>query len=126
MATHKFYSFYVDVYENGARKEIGDLTDDERDAICMEIEELWMDHYRFEAHHREFIAALSREDDDIIYLLTRDNGRPCAFPEDCTIREVTVGAPGVNEKTLKLVGDRIPIRMPGYPGRRFKVQFSDV
>lgn len=125
MATHKLYSLYVDVYENGARTEIADLTEDERTAICADIEDLWMDHYRFESHHRDFLAALNR-DEDMLYLIARDGGRQCAFPDDCRIREVTVGAPGINETTLLLIGDRIPIRMPGYPGRRFKVQFSDV
>jgi hypothetical protein len=126
MASRKLFSLFVDVFENGARMEVGDLTEDERDAICAEIEELWMDHYRFEAHRREFIAALSHEDEDIIYLLARENGRPSAFPPDWDIREVTIGAPKVNEQTLKLVGDRIPLRLPGYPGRRLEVQFSDV
>jgi hypothetical protein len=125
MAAHKIYSLYVDVYENGHRKEVADLTQDERDALCLEIEDLWMDHYRFEAHRREFIVGINH-DEDMLYLITKDRGAQCAFPDDCMLREITLGAPKVNQQTLKLMGDRIPIRMPGYPGRRLEVQFSDV
>jgi len=125
MTPHKIYSLYVDLYENGSLTNIADLTPNERDAICAEIEELWMDHYRFEAHRREFIAGVSH-DEDMLYLIARENGCQCAFPADCEIRELTIGAPKVNQQTLKLMGDRIPLRLAGYPGRRLEVMFSDV
>lgn len=125
MTDRKLYSLYIDLYENGQLKDIRDLTEDERDALCAEVEELWMDHYRFEAHRCEFVTGLGDEA-DILYLLYRKDGVLAAFPEDCRIREVTLGAPKVNERTLKLVGDRIPLRLPGYPLRRYEVQFSDV
>jgi hypothetical protein len=125
MTPRKLYSLYVDLYENGALKEVADFTPNERYAICAELEELWTDHYRFETHRREFLAGLNPEE-DALYLLARENGRPSAFPEDCDLREITVGAPKVNQQTLKLIGDRIPLRLPGYPGRRLEVMFSDV
>jgi hypothetical protein len=125
MASRKLYSLYVDIYVNGALKELDDFTEDQRDALCAEIEELWMDHYRFDAHTREFIAGRTREE-DMLYLIHRIDGIQAAFPEDCWIREVTVGAPKVNEQTLKLLGDRIPLRLAGYPELRLAVQFSDI
>jgi hypothetical protein len=125
MASRKLYSLYVDLFENGFLKDIRDFTDDQRDAIYAEIEELWMDHYRFEAHRNEFIIGLNREE-DAVYLLYRKDGQQAAFPDDCMVREITVGAPKVNQETLKLVGDRIPLRLPGYPATRVYVQFADV
>jgi hypothetical protein len=122
MTTRKLYSLYVDLYENGSLKDVRDFTDEERDAICMEIEEIWVDHYRFETHRRDFVATIGH-DDDIIYLIAYENGRQCAFPEDCTLREITIGAPKKNEQTLRLMGDRIPLRIPG---RRMSVIFSDI
>ena len=125
MASRKLYSLYVDLFENGFLKDIRDFTDDQRDAIYVEIEELWMDHYRFEAHRNEFIIGLNREE-DAVYLLYRKDGQQAAFPDDCMLREITVGAPKVNQETLKLIGDRIPLRLPGYPATRVYVQFADV
>jgi hypothetical protein len=125
MASRKLYSLYVDLFENGFLKDIRDFTDDQRDAIYAEIEELWMDHYRFEAHRNEFIIGLNREE-DAVYLLYRKDGQQAAFPDDCMVREITVGAPKVNQETLKLIGDRIPLRLPGYPATRVYVQFADV
>jgi hypothetical protein len=125
MASRKLYSLYVDLFENGFLKDIRDFTDDQRDAIYAEIEELWMDHYRFEAHRNEFIIGLNREE-DAVYLLYRKDGQQAAFPDDCMLREITVGAPKVNQETLKLIGDRIPLRLPGYPATRVYVQFADV
>jgi hypothetical protein len=125
MASRKLYSLYVDLFENGFLKDIRDFTDDQRDAIYAEIEALWMDHYRFEAHRNEFIIGLNREE-DAVYLLYRKDGQQAAFPDDCMVREITVGAPKVNQETLKLVGDRIPLRLPGYPATRVYVQFADV
>jgi hypothetical protein len=125
MASRKLYSLYVDLFENGFLKDIRDFTDDQRDAIYAEIEELWMDHYRFEAHRNEFIIGLNREE-DAVYLLYRKDGQQSAFPDDCMLREITVGAPKVNQETLKLIGDRIPLRLPGYPATRVYVQFADV
>lgn len=125
MASRKLYSLYVDLFENGFLKDIRDFTEDQRDAIYAEIEELWMDHYRFEAHRNEFIIGLNREE-DAVYLLYRKDGQQAAFPDDCMLREITVGAPKVNQETLKLIGDRIPLRLPGYPATRVYVQFADV
>jgi hypothetical protein len=125
MASRKLYSLYVDLFENGFLKDIRDFTDDQRDAIYAEIEDLWMDHYRFEAHRNEFIIGLNREE-DAVYLLYRKDGQQAAFPDDCMVREITVGAPKVNQETLKLIGDRIPLRLPGYPATRVYVQFADV
>ena len=125
MASRKLYSLYVDLFENGFLKDLRDFTDDQRDAIYAEIEELWMDHYRFEAHRNEFIIGLNREE-DAVYLLYRKDGQQAAFPDDCMVREITVGAPKVNQETLKLIGDRIPLRLPGYPATRVYVQFADV
>lgn len=116
------YYLYVDLYENGAQTSITDFTADERDVICMEIEELWMDTYLFRPHTREFIAALNQDEDDL-FLYATENGLRSALPSDCRNREVTIGAPKINEQTLKLVGDRIPIRVPG---RRLEVMFSDI
>ena len=125
MASRKLYSLYVDLFENGFLKDIRDFTDDQRDAIYAEIEDLWMDHYRFEAHRNEFIIGLNREE-DAVYLLYRKDGQQAAFPDDCMLREITVGAPKVNQETLKLIGDRIPLRLPGYPATRVYGQFADV
>jgi len=125
MASRKLYSLYVDLFENGFLKDIRDFTDDQRDAIYAEIEDLWMDHYRFEAHRNEFIIGLNREE-DAVYLLYRKDGQQAAFPDDCMVREITVGAPKVNQETLKLIGDRIPLRLPGYPATRVYVQCADV
>lgn len=122
MTDRKLYTLYIDLYENGALKESGEFTQEERDAICAEIEELWTEQYRFETHRSEFVVGMSAEGDSL-YLIYRKDGQAAAFPNDCGIREVTVGAPKVNEKTLFLIGDRIPIRLPG---RRVHVMFSDV
>jgi hypothetical protein len=125
MEHRKTYQLYADLYENGRKVNIRDFDADEQTAILSELEDLWMDTYCFQAHKREFIAAISHEEDDI-YLCATENGIQSAFPDDCMRREVTMGAPKVNEQTLKLVGDRIPLRLPGYPARRFEVLFSDI
>ena len=125
MAARKIYSLYIDLFDNGFQTDIRDFAPEVRDAIYAEIEELWMDHYRFEAHRNEFIVGVNH-DEDMLYLLYRKDGIPAAFPEDCAIREVTIGAPKVNQQTLKLMGDRIPLRIPGYPTHRILAQFSDV
>lgn len=123
MTDRKLYSLYIDLYENGQLKDIRDLTEDERDAICMEIEDLWMDHYRYDAHKCEFRVGTS---EDMMYIVYYEDGHHRALPGDCEIRELTIGAPKINQQTLKLVGDRIPLRLPGYPARRLEVMFSDV
>lgn len=125
MTDRKLYSLYIDLYENGSLKEIADLSSDERDAICAEIEDLWMDQYCFQAYQNEFVVGISPEE-DMLYLVYRKEGQPSYLPVDCGIREITIGAPKINQKTLKLIGDRIPLRLPGYPGRRYEVIFSDV
>ena len=125
MTDRKLYSLYIDLYENGSLKEIADLSSDERDAICAEIEDLWMDQYCFQAHTNEFVVGVSPEE-DMLYLVYRKEGQPSYLPLDCGIREITIGAPKINQTTLKLVGDRIPLRLPGYPARRYEVMFSDV
>lgn len=125
MTDHKLYALYIDLYENGSLKDIRDFSETERDAICMELEDLWMDQYLFEAHKSCFVVGLNHEE-DTIYLIYKEGSQQRALPGDCLIREVTVGAPKVNQETLKLVGDRIPLRLPGYPARRLEVLFSDV
>lgn len=125
MESHKTYTLYADLYENGRKVSLCDLDENEQTAILSDLEDLWMDTYCFQAHMREFIARVGRDDDDI-YLYVTEHGRQTAFPDDCLIRELTIGAPKVNEQTLKLVGDRIPLRLPGYPARRLEVMFSDV
>jgi hypothetical protein len=125
MADRKLYSLYIDLFENGHRVDIPDLSEDERTAICLEIEDLWTDQYLFDAHRNDFVVGLS-PDEDMLYLVHRTGGHQAAFPADCGIREITVGAPKVNQQTLKLIGDRIPLRLAGYPGRRVEVMFSDV
>ena len=123
MTDRRLYSLYIDLYENGHLRDIRDLTEDERDAISVEIEDLWMDHYRFDAHKCDFRVGTS---EDMMYIVYYEDGYHCAMPHDCGIREITIGAPKINQQTLKLVGDRIPLRLPGYPGRRYEVIFSDV
>lgn len=125
MTDRKLYCLYIDLYENGSLKDIRDLTSDERYAICAEIEDIWMEQYCFHAYRDEFIVGLNR-DEDTMYLLYRKNGETTHLPLDCDLREVTIGAPKVNEQTLKLVGDRIPLRLRGYPARRYDVLFSDI
>lgn len=125
MEPRKTYTLYADLFENGREVNIRDLDDNEQTAILSELEDLWMDTYRFQAHLREFIAAIGREEGDV-YLCAMEDGIQSAFPDDCLIRELTIGAPKVNEQTLRLVGDRIPLRLPGYPARRFEVLFSDI
>lgn len=125
METWKTYQLYADLYENGSKLNLRDLSEDEQTAVLYELEEIWMDAYRYDIQTCEFIAALSREDDDI-YLYFQKNGIHHAMPNDCLTREMTIGAPKVNEQTLKLVGDRIPLRLPGYPARRMEVLFSDI
>lgn len=118
----KIYSLYIDLYENGQLKDVRDFTPDERDAICAEIEDLWMEQYAFEAHTREFRVGMN-SDEDLLYLVYYEHETMRALPPDCGYREITIGAPKVNQKTLKLVGDRIPLRLPG---RRLEAVFSDV
>lgn len=125
MTSRALYSLYIDLYENGHLKDIRDFTEDERDAICMEIEDLWMDQYRYDTRKCEFRVGMN-PDGDMLYLVSYEDAYHCSLPGDCMIREVTIGAPKVNEETLKLVGDRIPLRLPGFPLRRLHVQFSDV
>jgi hypothetical protein len=125
METRKTYTLYADLYENGRKIDIRDLNVDEQTAILSELEDLWMDTYCFQAHLREFIAAIGRDEEDI-YLCAMEDGVQSAFPDDCLTRELTIGAPKINEQTLKLVGDRIPLRLPGSPAHRFEVLFSDI
>lgn len=124
MTTRKLYTLYVDLYENGQLIDSRDLSENERIAVFCELEEVWLDMYRFESD-RDFIATFGTEE-DILYFLTQVNGVSAPFPADCMLREVTIGAPKVNEQTLKLVGDRIPLRLPGYPGRRIEAIFTDI
>jgi hypothetical protein len=125
MEPRKTYQLYADLYENGRKVNIRDLNVDEQNVILSELEEIWMDTYCFQAHLREFIAAISRDEDDV-YLCAMEDGVQSAFPDDCLTRELTIGAPKINEQTLKLVGDRIPLRLSGYPARRLEVLFSDI
>jgi hypothetical protein len=125
MEPRKTYQLYADLFENGRKVNIHDLDEDTQGAVLYELEDLWMNAYCFQAHLREFIAAIGREEDDV-YLCVMEDGVQSAFPDDCLTREITIGAPKVNEQTLKLVGDRIPLRLPGYPARRLEVLFSDI
>jgi hypothetical protein len=125
MEPRKTYHLYADLYENGRKLNIRDLDADEQNAVLYELEDLWMDTYQYDAYKCSFRAAVSRDDDDI-YVYYEKEGYPSAMPEDCLTRELTIGAPKVNEQTLQLVGDRIPLRLPGYPGRRLEVLFSDI
>jgi hypothetical protein len=125
MEPHKTYQLYADLYENGRKINFRDLSEDEQTAVICELEDLWMDAYAYDAYKCQFIATPSRDDDDI-YLYYREDGYQRAMPDDCLTRELTIGAPKINEETLKLVGDRIPLRLPGYPARRFEVLFSDI
>lgn len=125
MATHKTYQLYADLFENGRKVTLYDLSEDERDAVLCEIEDLWMDIYHYTAHRQEFVAVPSQDDEDI-YLLLKEDGFHTHLPLDCLTRELTIGAPKINERTLKLVGDRIPLRLPGFPARRIEVLFSDL
>lgn len=122
MESRKTYQLYADLFENGRKIDIRDLSEDEQTAVLYELEDMWMDTYCFQAHLREFIAAISRDDEDV-YLCAMEDGIQSAFPEDCMFREITIGAPKINERTLKLVGDRIPLRLPA---RRLEVLFSDI
>lgn len=125
MTDRRLYSLYVDVYENGALKDIRDFTEEDRALLCIEIEDLWADHYRFLPRTHRFVVGLT-SDHDVLYLIYQEDGYHSAFPNDCEIREITIGAPKVNQQTLKLIGDRIPMELPGYPGRRLEVMFSDI
>ena len=125
MEPRKTYQLYADLFENGRKVNIRDLDEDEQNAILYELEDLWMDAYRYNAHKCGFYAAISRDEDDI-YLYYREDAYQRPMPDDCLTREITIGAPKVNEETLKLVGDRIPLRLPGYPARRLEVLFSDI
>jgi hypothetical protein len=122
MEPHKTYQLYADLFENGRKIDIRDLSGDEQTAVLCELEDMWMDTYCFQAHLREFIASISRDDEDV-YLCAMEGGIQTAFPDDCMLREITIGAPKINERTLKLVGDRIPLRLPA---RRLEVLFSDI
>lgn len=125
MESRAIYQLYVDVFENGVEKDIRDFTEEQKSALCDELEELWMEQYRYDWHKCCFVVSINR-DEDMLYLTYMENGCHRALPEDCMIREVTVGAPKVNEQTLRLVGDRIPIRLPGFDDTRITVLFSDI
>ena len=117
MNDRKTFCLYVDVYYNGSLKNLQDLPEDTVFAICEAIEDLWNPTY----HSRREYSALPNEERDIIYLTYLEDGRPSSFPADLSEREVTVGSPGTS---LKLVGDRIPIKVLGTD--RVHVKFSDV
>lgn len=117
MNDRKIFCLYVDVYVNGSWKNLQDVPEDGLFAICEAIEDLWNPTY----HSRREYSALPNEERDIIYLVYLEDGASTPFPAGTSEREITVGAPG---KTLKLVGDRIPIKVLGTD--RIHVQFSDV
>jgi hypothetical protein len=117
MTDRTLFCLYVDIYENGSWKDLRDVPRETITALCQAIESLWNPTY----HSQREFTALPNEEGDILYLLYLEGGRTAAFPKDLETREITVGAPG---KTLKLVGDRIPIKVPGLS--RVDVQFSDV
>lgn len=125
MESRNVYHLYVDVFENGVAKDIRDFTEEQKSALCEELEELWMEQYRYDWHKCCFVASINR-DEDMLYLYYMERGCHRAMPEDCMERELTLGAPKGNEQTLRLVGDRIPIRVSGFEDNRITVMFSDV
>ena len=122
MTDRNIYCLFVDLFENGQRKDVRDLPKQTLDALCMAVEDLWSPTYHSK---REYIAFPS-DDGDHLYLVYYDHGIQSAFPSNWADRTVTVGAPKVNERTLNLVGDRIPVGGGRLGWTRLEVQFSDV
>ena len=120
--THRMYSLYVDVFENGHETDIRDLPRSQLEALKDAIRELWSPTFNSTQEFKVF----ENQDGDMLHLVFYQNGIQSAIPEDWVDREIAFGAPGVNEQILKLVGDRLPIRMPGFGWGRIEVQFSDV
>jgi len=120
--THRMYSLYVDVFENGYETDIRDLPPQQLEALKDAVRELWSPTFNSTQEFKVF----ENEDGDMLHVVFYVNGVQTAIPEDWVDREIAFGAPGVNEHILKLVGDRLPIRMPGFGWGRIEVQFSDV
>lgn len=122
MADRKTYLLYVDVFENGQRKDVRDFSSQTLEALCMAVEDLWSPTYHSK---REFVA-FPGDDSDHLYLVYYEKGIQAPFPADWAERTITVGAPKINERLLNLVGDRIPIGGERLGWNRIEVQFSDV
>ncbi len=120
--THRMYSLYVDVFENGFERDIRDLPHDQLEALKDAIRELWSPTFNSTQEFKVF----ENQEGDMLHVVFYQNGIQSAIPEDWVDREIAFGAPGVNEHILKLIGDRLPIRMPGFGWGRIEVQFSDV
>lgn len=122
MTTHRIYSLYVDVFENGRETDLRDLSPQTREALKAGIEELWRPTFNSTQEFKVF----ENQEGDMLHVVFYQNGIQAAIPEDWVDREVAFGAPGVNEQILKLIGDRLPLLIPGYGWDRIEVQFSDV
>ena len=122
MTTHRMYSLYVDVFENGFERDIRDFPRSQLEALKDAIQELWGPTFNSTQEFRVF----ENQEGDMLHVVFYQNGIQAAIPEDWVDREVAFGAPGVNEEILRLIGDRLPIRMPGFGWGRIQVQFSDV
>ena len=120
--THRIYSLYVDVFYNGFETDIRDLPKPQLEALKDAIRELWSPTFNSTQEFKVF----ENQEGDLLHLVFYEKGIQSAIPDDWIDREVAFGAPGVNEQILKLVGDRLPIRMPGFGWDRIEVQFSDV
>ena len=92
------------------------------EALKDAIQELWAPTFNSTQEFRVF----ENQEGDMLHVVFYQNGIQSAIPEDWVDREMAFGAPGVNEEILRLIGDRIPVRLPGYGWGRIQVQFSDV
>ena len=63
MESRAVYHLYVDIFENGVEKDIRDFTEEQKSALCEELEELWMEQYRYDWHTCCFVASINREED---------------------------------------------------------------
>ena len=122
MTTHRMYSLYVDVFENGFERNIRDLSPEQLEALKDAIQDLWSPTFNSTQEFKVF----ENQEGDMLHVVFYQNGIQSAIPDDWVDREVAFGAPGLNERILKLIGDRLPIRMPGFGWGRIEVQFSDV
>ena len=96
------YALSITLYENGVECPTTRYSDEEIENIVDEIQDLWSPTYHSE---RKFIVA---EDDDLV-LVYRDFAfdMDAPIPEEWLTKVVRFGV----KNDLKLVGDRIPLKV---------------
>ena len=112
----------VTIYHNGCEANYYELySDDERSRLRKAIEDLWTPTYNSNCKFFLCDHISDGRAQPVIYYGVGDDIED--IPKEWMNKTYRFGAPGVNERTLKLVGDRIPIDMGQSTLEKIEVMF---